>query len=102
MIYSDHSCEFRNVYARPRERASWGITKIMSFERNTNCKNVAKLCGAKTRTGLPCKARRVVGKKRCRMHGGLSTGPKTEAGRMRISEAQKKRWIGSRLSQPEV
>jgi hypothetical protein len=27
------------------------------------------------------------GKARCRFHGGLSTGPKTEAGRIRIAEA---------------
>jgi hypothetical protein len=25
-------------------------------------------------------------------HGGLSTGPKTEAGRARIAEAQRRRW----------
>jgi uncharacterized protein YjcR len=28
------------------------------------------LCGAKTRSGAPCKSRPVRGKKRCRMHGG--------------------------------
>ena len=27
-------------------------------------------CGAKTRTGKPCAAPAVAGKKRCRMHGG--------------------------------
>jgi hypothetical protein len=32
------------------------------------------------------------GKARCRFHGGLSTGPKTEAGRARIAEAQRQRW----------
>jgi hypothetical protein len=32
------------------------------------------------------------GKARCRLHGGLSTGPKTEAGRTRIAEAQRRRW----------
>ncbi|MGI3185019.1 HGGxSTG domain-containing protein [Nioella aestuarii] len=32
------------------------------------------------------------GKQRCRMHGGLSTGPKTVEGRARIAEAQKLRW----------
>jgi uncharacterized protein YjcR len=29
-------------------------------------------CGAKTRNGTPCKAPAVVGKKRCRMHGGAA------------------------------
>ena len=33
---------------------------------------------------------------RCRNHGGLSTGAKTEAGRRRISEAQLKRWARAR------
>ena len=27
-------------------------------------------CGAKTRSGKPCRAPAVAGKKRCRMHGG--------------------------------
>lgn len=27
-------------------------------------------CGAKTRSGKPCRAPTVAGKKRCRMHGG--------------------------------
>ncbi len=33
-------------------------------------------CGAKTRAGTPCQAGVVPGKRRCRLHGGLSTGPK--------------------------
>ena len=31
-------------------------------------------CGAKCRTGMPCKNLPVRGKKRCRMHGGMSQG----------------------------
>src|SRR4029077_19309415 len=38
------------------------------------------------------------GKVRCRFHGGLSTGPKTEAGRSRIAEAQRRH----RESQPAL
>ena len=54
-------------------------------------------CGAKTRQGTPCKAPCVWDEvkgynARCRMHGGLSTGPKTLAGRARISAAQQRRW----------
>ncbi|CAN1520486.1 hypothetical protein MCEKH45_01088 [Methylophilaceae bacterium] len=29
-------------------------------------------CGAKTRAGTPCKKPSVIGKTRCRLHGGLS------------------------------
>lgn len=32
----------------------------------------AKLCGAKTRAGTPCKSPAVRGKNRCRLHGGAA------------------------------
>src|ERR1700730_14206054 len=48
--------------------------------------------GAKTRAVGTCMVRVELGKARCRFHGGLSTGPKTEAGRARIAEAQRRRW----------
>jgi hypothetical protein len=38
-------------------------------------------CGAKTRAGGTCMVRVELGKARCRFHGGMSTGPKTAAGR---------------------
>ncbi|MEA3253280.1 MAG: HGGxSTG domain-containing protein [Pseudomonadota bacterium] len=34
-------------------------------------------CGAKTRAGTPCKRRDLWDSGRCRLHGGLSTGPKS-------------------------
>ena len=39
------------------------------------------ICGAKTRAGTPCKRRDLYRSGRCRLHGGLSTGPKTEFGK---------------------
>jgi hypothetical protein len=56
------------------------------------------LCGARNRQGKPCAVRVEPGKRRCRFHGGLSTGPKTAAGRERIAEAQRRRWRA--LSKP--
>lgn len=44
-------------------------------------------CGTKTRSGKPCKKPALRGKARCQLHGGLSTGPRTEAGRARIAAA---------------
>lgn len=49
-------------------------------------------CGAKTRTGAPCKRQPVPGKKRCRNHGGMSTGPRTIKGRARSLANLKLRW----------
>ena len=53
-------------------------------------------CGAKTRKGVPCLVRVEPGKRRCRFHGGLSTGPRTAEGKARIAAAQRMRWAGSR------
>jgi hypothetical protein len=44
-------------------------------------------CGAKTRNGTPCQRPANKKKGRCRLHGGASSGPKTESGRARISAA---------------
>lgn len=49
-------------------------------------------CGAKTRKGEPCQAKPLPGRKRCKFHGGMSTGPRTPEGRARIAEAQRRRW----------
>ncbi len=40
-------------------------------------------CGAKTRTGKPCRSKSLPGKRRCKWHGGCSTGPKTTEGKAR-------------------
>jgi hypothetical protein len=37
-------------------------------------------CGAQNRQGQPCSVKVEAGKRRCRFHGGLSTGPKTAEG----------------------
>ena len=49
-----------------------------------------RLCGAKTRSGKPCAKYPMEGKRRCRNHGGTSTGPRTASGRGRIAKAQLK------------
>ncbi len=35
---------------------------------------MSHICGAKTRSGAPCQRPALAGKKRCRLHGGASTG----------------------------
>ncbi|HPD91069.1 MAG TPA: helix-turn-helix transcriptional regulator [Pararhodobacter sp.] len=56
-------------------------------------------CGAKTRKGTPCRCKSEPGKRRCKFHGGLSTGPKTPEGREAIAEAQRRRWARWRAAQ---
>ena len=47
-----------------------------------------KKCGAKARTNnyKPCR-QPAMANGRCRLHGGLCTGPKTDEGRLRVKEA---------------
>ena len=50
------------------------------------------VCGAKTRKGGECRNKSEAGRKRCKFHGGKSTGAKTPEGKARIAEAQRRRW----------
>lgn len=55
-------------------------------------------CGAMTRKGQPCRLMSEPGRRRCKFHGGCSTGPKTVEGRAKISEAQRRRWAAWRAT----
>lgn len=53
-------------------------------------------CGARTRKGTSCRNKSEPGKRRCKFHGGLSTGARTPEGIERIREAQRQRWAKAR------
>jgi len=55
----------------------------------------APRCGARTRNGTPCRCPAVRSKKRCRLHGGLSTGPTTAAG---LARSRMARWKHGQFS----
>ena len=44
-------------------------------------------CGARTRAGTPCRSP-AMRNGRCRMHGGLSTGPTSPEGLARLAQAR--------------
>lgn len=50
-------------------------------------------CGATTRAGTPCKSIALMINGRCKLHGGMSTGPITETGRMRARCNLARRWL---------
>src|SRR5262245_9673548 len=52
-------------------------------------------CGARTRQGRTCMAPAIKGKRRCRMHGGKSTGPRTPEG---LKRSRRARWKHGRYS----
>lgn len=80
----------RDLARRPRPAAN----------ADTTPKRDRPLCGAKTRAGAPCKARAVPGKRRCRQHGGRSTGPRTPEGRARIAESNRRRALDEPSTSP--
>jgi hypothetical protein len=57
----------------------------------------APRCGAKTRSGAPCRSA-AMPNGRCRMHGGPSTGPRTEAGKAAIRASRTKHGRYSQVS----
>ena len=60
----------------------------------------AARCRAKNRRGMPCQCP-AMPNGRCRLHGGLSTGPKTEAGIERIRQAVTKHGRYSKRARAE-
>lgn len=63
--------------------------------------NSAPRCGAKTRRGQECRAP-AMRNGRCRMHGGASTGPRTEEGLARSRRANWKHGIYSAKAKAEL
>lgn len=57
---------------RPRNLLLAGKRKSVTSDhpRNTGPMMASPRCGAKTRSGRPCRSPAVSGKQRCRMHGG--------------------------------
>lgn len=87
-------------YSRARVRVRYGVRKRPLPPPKAS----RPRCGARTREGTPCQAPVVWDYKnrkprngRCRMHGGLSTGPKTAEGRQRSLACLRK---GRRRSEP--
>ena len=60
-----------------------------------------KQCGAHARsTGAPCKAK-ALPNGRCKLHGGMSTGPKTLEGKQAIGAATKARMAAGQLQKAQ-
>jgi hypothetical protein len=61
----------------------------------------SRLCGAIKRNGMPCGARVVVGGKRCRNHGGYSSGPTSIDGKLICSRNLRPgRKVGTKVRSP--
>lgn len=105
------------LYSRPMLSGFWAGLGFAFDEEASPPRRVPKRerprCGARCRTGAPCRAPAVWDAEsneprngRCRMHGGLSTGARTEEGRARLREAGRRgalaRWAKRRVELGEV
>lgn len=73
---------------------AWAARQLAAF-KDREAQRAARRrvrCGARTRKGTPCRNKSEPGKRRCKFHGGLSTGARTPEGIERIREAQRRRW----------
>ena len=77
---SDVSDRFNNGGNRPQSAAICGSSQVKHY---APWPPETPSCGAKTRKGTPCKITTVWGNGRCKLHGGLSTGPLTPEGKAR-------------------
>ena len=59
-------------------------------------------CGAKTRAGGMCQNPGIGSRTRCKLHGGLSTGPRTPEGKARATAAHTKHGRRSRAHVEKV
>ena len=83
---------------RLRQGYGKGSTARSHKEGGHRCMEIIRItCGARTRAGHPCRRKGTGKGRRCRNHGGKSTGPRTIEGRERIANAQRARWQRWRL-----
>ena len=83
--------------SKPHAARAVGRGWLRNNNRPGNPDNAPR-CGARTRSGTPCKGP-AMANGRCRMHGGPSTGPRTPEGIERIRSS---RWKHGRFSKSAV
>jgi hypothetical protein len=87
----------------PGDSANFAINP-MDHSRANRLQNLiqAPRCGARTRSGTPCQRPAIRGRKRCRLHGGLSPGaPRGEnngnykSGDWTLEAVEERKWLRS-------
>jgi hypothetical protein len=75
-----------------KTRALWQRWCDEGGDLPAECRDMT--CGATTRAGTPCKRRDLYRSGRCKLHGGLSTGPRTAKGKRRSARKGKRTATG--------
>ncbi|HRO15346.1 MAG TPA: helix-turn-helix transcriptional regulator [Paracoccus sp. (in: a-proteobacteria)] len=93
-----------SLSARMDARAAAQLAAFKEREAQRAAKRRVR-CNARTCKGTPCRNRSEPGRRRCKFHGGLSTGARTPEGIARIRDAQRRRWAKAKArdkSAPQV
>lgn len=73
---------------------AWAARQLAAYQEREAARAARRRvrCNAKTRRGTSCRNKSEPGKRRCKFHGGKSTGARTPEGIERIRDAQRRRW----------
>lgn len=92
-LMEEVASEVERKWARQERLEDWGEENERIRQRRRTPKVKRPRCGARCRDGHLCQAPAVWDRERnlprngrCRVHGGLSTGPRTEEGKRRSRE----------------
>jgi hypothetical protein len=92
-----HAIKLLGSEKRARAMLAAGTLRLLVPKKRQAPSCRWQACGAFARsTGKPCQATGNGRGGRCKLHGGMSTGPRTEEGRRRLREAMKQRWLDKR------
>lgn len=92
-----HAIKLLGSEERAREMLAAGTLRLLVPKNCLVPDSAWKPCSAFARsTGKPCQAPGNGRGGRCKLHGGMSTGPKTEQGRERLRQAMRRRWLKRR------
>lgn len=93
-FWGKHETEARDYWNRLNALRCYGSSKRKPAPK---LQALPVKCGAKTRAGGSCQCKPIPGKRRCKFHGGLSTGPKTKEGKARCAEGLRK-WASAKAA----
>jgi hypothetical protein len=105
----DQQVDLHTLPTRQQFEAARTMARLITQAPRRTPKRLRPRCTARCRTGRRCQAKVVWDEDndcpvngRCRLHGGLSTGPRTPEGRRRIGMANRARAQARRLAQAQA
>ena len=80
------------IEVRSLSSPTWAKSAMPPTVAGSSYDSPQSTCDAQMEHGLLCQKSPEPGRSRCKQHGGLSTGPRTIAGKLAVAAAQRARW----------